>query len=433
MALFLDGVDGVNVFQLTGPREAVTESRARDLLAAVVCSSEPTHLKLSNKSFSESSARVLAVELQERCRSVVCADLSDIIAGKSEEEALEVLRIICDSLGGCALQDLNLSDNALGRPGVLACQAVLSGKALRKLYVCNDGLSAEASETLFEILSKDGMPALSVFHFYNNMSGDGGAVAIAGLVRACPELVDFRFSATRAQRPGCLAVAQALTTLTSLTSLDLGDCMFAGEAAVLLGQTLEKQMALTSLNLRDSGLGSEGIVIVVKALEAGPGRGLKVLDVSGNDIESDNVEHLARLVANMPLLEELSLDDNCIESEGMALLAKSLAMCPALRTLTACTCEVTAGGAYRLASALAKIPAFTLLRLDGNAICERGVEEVKSLLLRHGKVLVDMEDNDEDGDDDLDDALEEEEEECGGGDDDDEVDKLGAKMGAAAI
>lgn len=39
------------------------------------------------------------------------------------------------------------------------------------------------------------------------MSGDGGAKAIARIVEACPELTDFRFSATRSTPVGCESIA----------------------------------------------------------------------------------------------------------------------------------------------------------------------------------------------------------------------------------
>lgn len=42
------------------------------------------------------------------------ADLSDIIAGKHESEALRVLEIVCNSLAGRKLKSIDLSDNALG-------------------------------------------------------------------------------------------------------------------------------------------------------------------------------------------------------------------------------------------------------------------------------------------------------------------------------
>jgi spore cortex formation protein SpoVR/YcgB (stage V sporulation) len=40
------------------------------------------------------------------------------------------------------------------------------------------------------------------------MSGNGGAIAIANLVKLCPQIEDFRFSATRSMNEGCIAVAK---------------------------------------------------------------------------------------------------------------------------------------------------------------------------------------------------------------------------------
>ena len=53
-------------------------------------------------------------------------------------------------------------------------------------------------------------PPLQVLHFYNNMSGEGGAKAIAGIIKACPQLHDFRFSATRSNPAGCEAIAEVM-------------------------------------------------------------------------------------------------------------------------------------------------------------------------------------------------------------------------------
>jgi Ran GTPase-activating protein 1 len=85
----------------------------------------------------------------------------------------------------------------------------------QRLFVCNNGLSAEAGELLAKILLReDGTapecskcPALQLLHFYNNMSGDGGAKAVARIVEACPTLTDFRFSATRSTPVGCESIA----------------------------------------------------------------------------------------------------------------------------------------------------------------------------------------------------------------------------------
>ena len=69
-------------------------------------------------------------------------------AGRMEVEALVALRHLCEPLKQAKLIDLNLSDNALGAPGVESCRAVLSGKLLRAVKVCNCGLSAEVTKNL---------------------------------------------------------------------------------------------------------------------------------------------------------------------------------------------------------------------------------------------------------------------------------------------
>jgi hypothetical protein len=65
-------------------------------------------------------------------------------------------------------------------------------------------------------------PPLKLLHFYNNMSGDGGAKAVADIVLACPDLEDFRFSATRSTPVGCEATATVRSfSLSILVFLNL--------------------------------------------------------------------------------------------------------------------------------------------------------------------------------------------------------------------
>ena len=145
----------------------VDKARAEELIAQVELPEGKnfTHIDLSNKSFSDEAAVVIGADLKRRCGHVRVAHLADMIAGRKEEEALRTLKSICDGLEGVQLESLNLDDNAMGKPGVIACEAVLKCKSLKKLYLCNDGLSGEAGEKLLEILSTDGMPPLEVFSF----------------------------------------------------------------------------------------------------------------------------------------------------------------------------------------------------------------------------------------------------------------------------
>jgi Ran GTPase-activating protein 1 len=95
-------------------------------LLAAITASNPSHICLSNKSFDNAAATKIAAYL-DSLSSVTVADVSDIIAGRPEDEALRTLKIICSSLEKFELVEVNLSDNALGAKGVEACKGVLLG------------------------------------------------------------------------------------------------------------------------------------------------------------------------------------------------------------------------------------------------------------------------------------------------------------------
>jgi Ran GTPase-activating protein (RanGAP) involved in mRNA processing and transport len=85
---------------------------------------------LSNKSFDNGAAEKMA-EYLSSLENVTVADISDIIAGRPEDEALRTLNIICSSLKKFNLTEVNLSDNALGAKGVEVCKDVLTGEHLQ--------------------------------------------------------------------------------------------------------------------------------------------------------------------------------------------------------------------------------------------------------------------------------------------------------------
>ena len=87
---------------------------------------------------------------------------------------------------------------------------------LQSLFLCNNGLSAEACQLVSDILLSDRQaPPLRLLHFYNNMSGDGGAIAVAGMIERLQGLEDVRCSATRAGQAGSTSIAKVLSPTKS--------------------------------------------------------------------------------------------------------------------------------------------------------------------------------------------------------------------------
>lgn len=87
------------------------------------------------KSYTRSSAAIVAghlatVSVAGRFAELKTVDIADIIAGRPEEEALEVLRTICSSFASVkSITSIDVSDNALGAKGLDACAALLEGQS----------------------------------------------------------------------------------------------------------------------------------------------------------------------------------------------------------------------------------------------------------------------------------------------------------------
>lgn len=259
------------------------------------------------------------------------------------------------------------------------------------------------------------------------MCGNGGAAAVAKVVEKSSMLVDLRYSATRSNADGMALIATSILNLTNLVRLDLADNTFGDEVGEQLAEGIKQNPGLEYLNLRDAALDDGGAQAIVEALK--DSGCITHLDLSGNDLSEEFMADEAgavRAVVTKPSLERLFLDDNEFGSEGARALAGMLVQgSSALKTVGMCACEVTAAGALVLAEKICAIDSMELLLLDGNEVCERGIEKVKNLLEQAGKALGDMEDNDDEGEDDLDEST--------SLDDDQDVDELGAALEGTAL
>jgi Ran GTPase-activating protein (RanGAP) involved in mRNA processing and transport len=391
-----------------GKREMVDPARANTLITTAQKGGANVSFKkvsLANKSYSQDAAKVVADTLQT-FKSVKIADLADIIAGRVEAEALIVLKTICDGLGHLDLESVDLSDNALGEKGVRACGAILfEKKNLQKLWFNNVGCSAECAAVIREIVLSNDPTSLRLFHFFNNMSGPGGAAELAQIVENSPLLEDLRFSGTRCQSEGSLAFAQGIAALSEkqfaanggagcLVNLDLADNVFKEEGSELLAKALKSQPNLTVLNLRDAGLGDEGVTEICNAIGAeGNAPKLVKLELSGNEISDDNsvMEAVGACVVTKTTLQHLGLEENEMASAGGNALAAAFAGLSAggikgsLTHLSLGTNEMGSGAGLALAKSLAGFSSLTEIGLNTNSFSEDGLEKLKEQFESNGQ------------------------------------------------
>ena len=410
-------------------REMVTEARARELLSPAFSASGNcpsfTRVALGGKSYSREASKVVAEALKlEALAGVTAYDLADIIAGRPEEEALEVLMDVVGAIDPERAELLDLSDNALGEKGVRALMGMLGGmKNLHTLLFHNNGLSELSVSLIAECLQKPS--GIKVLEFDNNMSGSGGAIAVAALLPSCPSLVSFRMSSSRVRPDGGEALCKAICDMPpTLRHLDVSDSMYGGEeTGIALASALRKQANLETINLKDCGIEEDGLDAVLEALaEAETAPRLEVLNLSCLELGPDHCTTLCEIIKSKPALKTLILDENEFDSEGAVELASALkdAKCTIAGTLRLRENVMGSAGAIALAKVVASWPGNVVLDIDGNQIAK--VERLRSIL---GDALGPMDENDPDMDED-EDGEDEEENAATGGDAD--VDDLAAAL-----
>jgi len=459
-----------------GPREVVDEARANEIIShwkkeliskkaefdkntpqdsseastLIVCDK----IVLSNKSYTAVAANIIARFLTSKeddeaknkyrlplSATVKIADLSDIIASRMEDEGLQVLRTMCGAFKYSSLEEVDLSDNAMGSKGIKACAAVLSGQysSLKRLSMCNNGLSEFSMQEVAEILcggsdcgeNSDNFGSnicerLTKIHFYNNMSGNGGCMAFAQILSKCTnKLEDIRFSGTRAGREGSLLISSALENLgqgiINLKNLDLADNSFGSHGGSLLAKALRRCVNLTSLNLRDCVLEDDATGEVCRAVWTSDAP-LEFLDLSGNEITKKGAKSIAELIEeNESNLRVLHCEENEMTSKGVSYIAAALGGHIEEIRLGSNECGNVAASAVMTAYGEngSGMPNLKSIHLDYNMFSK---DTVKELIECFGDKLPEMEDNVDD--DDVDDNLSEDEEDDDIDDDSDDSDEI---------
>ncbi|QDZ21800.1 RAN GTPase-activating protein [Chloropicon primus] len=388
-----------------GNREFVTAETAKELFGPILSASKSgvRRIRLSTKSFGVDAAAV-AAEAFSTCRdTLVDLDLSDVIAGRPEDEAMKSLKCLCDAVEGLELESLDLSDNALGEKGIRACATALtSQKSLRGIAFRNIGCSVAACKAIHDLLACRG--TLKRLHLYNNMSDNEGAFSIAKLIQETPCMEDFMMVSSRVKQEGGQRLAGALMG-KNLVSLDLHDNILGPETAGALVGVLQTQQHLKHLNLSEACLEDEGVELVAGALMNSAPK-LESVGLAANDITADACPSLVRSLAGKQNLREIDLKENELGDRGACLLSSILAPKAGLETLDLYQNEIGRAGAVAVVKSILACKNLKKLDLNANYIPGDCVDEIVGVMKHafpEGSILSEFDENEEDmGDDDTD-------------------------------
>jgi internalin A len=215
--------------------------------------------------------------------------------------------------------------------------------SLRTLVLLGIGVGDEEAKAL---TSLTGLTSLDLGY---NRLGNEGAKALASLTH----LTSLDLGGNQIGAEG----AKALASLTRLTSLGLGRNLIGGEGA----KALASLPHLTSLKLLHSRIGDEGAKALASLTR------LTSLDLGYNELGDEGTKALASLTR----LTSLNLRGNQIGAEG----AKALASLTRLTSLNLRGNQIGAEGA----KALASLTRLTSLYLGGNELGDEGAKALASL------------------------------------------------------
>jgi len=422
-------------------REVIDDAKATELIAtwkeqlgneaSVSCEK----IVLDGKSYTPGAAKIIADFLTSTedyqpsiASGIKVAILSDIIASQMEDEALIVLKTISDAFKDSQLVEVDLSDNAMGTKGVVACETVLSGPSvmdtLQRLKLCNNGLSKYTMEEVAVLLTTGDSSCiaknLTQIHFFNNMSDDDGCESFKKIIARSEKLEDIRFSGTRAKAKGSAFITSGLGDLAKegklgdVVRLDLADNSF-GDCYEDLADALKSCTKLEYLDLHDCCLGDDGIVAVCDALlEAKPP--LSFVSLSGNDIGEESYEggkSIAALIKSInKSLVSFNAAENELKSPGIGSIARAFTS-DTVKEIILNQNECGDIGAKEIIKMASRLPNLEKIQLNENGFTPDMVEKLEEVF---GDKLGEMDDNYYDSD------MEDEELEDDEGDDAEEED-----------
>lgn len=414
-----------DIFTISGQRETITKQRAIDLVQplydAINNNQNDKYYKivLSNKSFTVDAAEIFADAIS-KLDNITHVDYSDIIAGQSTDDAVNVLNIITSPLRKFKLIEFNISDNALGQKGIIAiANALHSQHTLQHVYFNNNGLQSDAVleiKTLLDthINNNNGkLVNLQTLEIFNNLLTDAGAIELSNILKDALQLQQLRIQTNRISNKGGQAILHSLKHHKHLNRLTLADNSFGDVAGQIALDLVVQNKTLTVINYSDIGFDKSYILgILVQLSNKNIAPNLQELHLSHSELTANNVKYIIDVLRCKPKLHTLYLEGNDLHSNGAIELLNEIKQHNNITHINLSENYIHSKSVDTIIDLIQSHNNLQLLSLKGNYLADETVEQIQDVITNANKnIIVELDEQEEEED-------EEEEEE----DDNDEED-----------
>ena len=309
--------------------------------------------------------------------------MSGIIALRSEETAMSIVKgiaSIVNETGGTSdkfLSKLRFAHEFINE--CKACSGSLSrnldrifGESLQLVDVVarpsNFPRDSKSIETFFKALtSNTTVSSLNLFEWELSLEFTN---LLAHTLRENTHLSSLRLSFNSIGAEGANSLAQALRVNTSLSSLDLSNNSIGSEGADFLGLALRVNLSLSKLDLSKNSIGDEGADSLAWALRVNTS--LLSLDLSKNLVGDEGADSLSQALRENTSLSSLYLCCNFIDDKGARSLAEALTANKSLSSLNLHSNTIGPEGAISFLQVLKKSHSLSYLDLSDNFIGDAG-------------------------------------------------------------
>ena len=243
---------------------------------------------------------------------------------------------------------------------------------IQHLYFNNNKLDRRACDVLAEGVQR--MPCLETLNLrYNSHIGCGGAVQLLSSLHSS-KLRELYMDGTGINDPDFECLASYIHSTTSLQELNIGWNDISVESIDSLCKALSTNSSMRSLDMNDCRLTTSHCVCLGQLLRHPIHCKIERLDIRKCSLTSDGVGEVMSGLSNNHTLRELNLsDNNQIRSEGAVTIATMLKTNSSLDTLYLDDCSIDSSGGVELGTALERNKILRELRLSRNALGDDGV------------------------------------------------------------
>ena len=156
----------------------------------------------------------------------------------------------------------------------------------------------------------------------SNVIGAPGATALASALKTNATITTIDLNQNETGDAGVAALAEALKTNTTVTAINLVKNDIGDAGAVALADALESNKAISMIMLSENKIGDAGAVALAEALQVNTA--VTTMGLGDNSIETSGAVALAQALLANTTLTTLGLGDNNVEDTGAIALANAL-------------------------------------------------------------------------------------------------------------